>query len=841
MQSEQNTIAGAVIDPVCGMTVAPAKAAAVREHQGKQYFFCCGHCAEKFISHPDQYLGPKPHTLSQPLVRLGGGNLTRIEATPSTATISSTGTGQPSAAMAPKYFCPMCPEVASDRPAACPKCGMALESAFPGAASTEYTCPMHPEVVSDKTGACPKCGMALEARVVTTEGVADDDSELRSMRLRFWIGAALTVLLLILSMGGMLASGWLHDFDMSRASAWVQLALASPVVLWGGAPFFERGWNSLRSRNLNMFTLIALGTGTAFFYSLVVTILPPNLLPASMLRGGCPDVYFEVSAGITVLVLLGQVMELRARRQTSSAIRALLDLSPKMARRLGAGGNEADIPLNLVKVDDRLRIRPGDKIPVDGRVLEGKSSVDESMVTGESIPILRQPGDKLIGGTLNTTGSMVMIAERIGSETLLAQIVDMVAAAQRSRAPIQRLADRVAAVFVPAVIACAVAAFVGWFLFGPEPRFAHALVSAVTVLIIACPCALGLATPMAIMVGTGQGARHGVLVRDARALEEMAQVNVLVIDKTGTLTQGKPEVVGITTFNGFSEKEVLQAAASLERHSEHPLAGAIVRAAEERGIALLPVADFAAQPGKGVDGMVRGGTHSTVGNLEKMQESGIDLSTVNTVVQDGSSPNTIAFVGLDGKLAARVAIADSLRESSAETLSELHGAGIQVVMATGDNRATAEAVAGKLGINQIEFEVKPAQKADLVRRLQSQGKRVAMAGDGVNDAPALAQANVGIAMGTGTDVALESGDMALLKGDLRGIMRARRLSQAVMRNIRQNLFFAFVYNAAGIPLAAGVLYPVFHTALNPIFAAAAMSLSSVSVISNSLRLRQLQL
>ena len=844
MQSKQSMTAGASIDPVCGMSVDPAKAAAVREHEGEKYFFCCAHCAEKFSSHPAQYLASKPSQPVQPLMQIGGRTLTKIAAKAPAPVASTPEIAQPAAAVAAKYFCPMDPEVVSSKPGACPKCGMALEPELLSASATEYTCPMHPEVISQTPGACPKCGMALESRVAAGAG-QEDGSELRSMRLRLWVGVAFTVPLLILSMGGMLASGWLHDFDRSRASAWVQLALAAPVVLWGGAPFFERGWNSLRSRNLNMFTLIAIGTGTAFIYSLVVTLLPSRVLPASILHSGLPGVYFEVSAAITVLVLLGQVMELRARRQTSSAIRALLDLSPKMARRLALDGTEADIPLDQVKVGDRLRIRPGEKIPVDGRVQEGKSSVDESMVTGESIPILKQPGDKLIGGTLNTTGSMLMIAERVGSETLLAQIVTMVAAAQRSRAPIQRLADSVAAVFVPAVIACAIAAFVGWFFFGPEPRFAHALVSAVAVLIIACPCALGLATPMAIMVGTGQGARHGVLVRDARALEEMAKINVLVIDKTGTLTQGKPEVVEIVTFNGFSEQQALQAMASLERQSEHPLAAAIIRAAEQRGIALLPVTNFDSEPGKGVQGAVtlsQGQTKVIVGNREKMREAGVDLETFQSEAhQNGNNANTVIFVAINGKLAGSVAIADPLRESSPGTLRELGAAGIEVFMATGDNHNTAEAVAKRLGIAQVESEVMPAGKAELVRRLQAEGKRVAMAGDGMNDAPALAQANVGIAMGTGTDVALESGDMALLKGDLRGIVRARRLSQAVMRNIRQNLFFAFVYNAAGIPLAAGALYPLFHTELNPIFAAAAMSLSSVSVISNSLRLRRLEL
>ena len=855
MQGEAKPASGSVIDPVCGMSVDPAEAPAKWEHGGKKFFFCCNHCAEKFAAHPEQYLGRNWKPAPPSLVQLGASSSATSKPQKPPAVSGKEGVRRPadverSLGSAARYFCPMDPEVVSSQPGSCPKCGMALEPELLSGVKSEYVCPMHPEVVSERPGACPKCGMALEPRITAAGAPAEDDSELRFMRLRFWIGAALTVPLLILSMGGMLASGWLREFDMSPASAWLQLALASPVVLWAGAPFFERGWNSLRTRNLNMFTLIAMGTGVAFLYSLVVTILPASLLPENIQHAGRPDVFFEVSAGITVLVLLGQVMELRARKQTSSAIRALLDLSPKMARRVAEDDSEADVPLHRVIAGDRLRVRPGEKIPVDGRVLEGKSSVDESMVTGESIPVLKEPGDKLIGGTLNGTGSMLLVAERVGSETLLAQIVAMVATAQRSRAPVQRLADRVAAIFVPAVIVCAIAAFAGWFLFGPEPRFAHALVSAVAVLIIACPCALGLATPMAIMVGTGQGARHGVLVRDARALEKMEKVDTLVIDKTGTLTQGKPQVTEIRTVspstgNRFYEQEVLQAVASVERHSEHPLAAAIVRAAEERGIALLPVSEFESEPGRGVEATVicpEGKIKVLVGNREKMRDAGIDVSQIEiTSQQNANSAGTVLFIALNGELAAIITVADPVRESSSEVLGRLRRAGINVFMATGDNRATAEAVARKLGITRFESEVAPARKAELVCDLQSQGKRVAMAGDGVNDAPALAQADVGIAMGTGTDVALESADMALLKGDLRGILRARRLSEAVMRNIRQNLFFAFAYNAAGIPLAAGALYPLFHTTLSPIFAAAAMSLSSVSVIGNSLRLRRVRL
>lgn len=830
------------VDPVCGMNVDPASAGAKREHDNKQYFFCCQHCAEKFGSNPEQYIHPVSFKPGNTLVQLGTTPVKAASAQLPQLTPQKAPERRSSAA---QYFCPMDPEIVSDRPGACPKCGMALEAEAIRTAKTEYFCPMHPEVVSDKPGSCPICGMALEPRITSVGAPPEDDSELRSMSLRFWIGLALTIPLLAISMGGMLTSGRLHDFDMTPASAWLQLVLAAPVVLWGGAPFFHRGWSSLRSRNLNMFTLIAMGTGVAFLYSLIVTVLPSSVLPAIARVSGRADVYFEVAAGITVLVLLGQLMELRARKQTSGAIRALLDLSPKMARRVADSGTETDVPLEQVVSGDRLRVRPGEKVPVDGRVAEGKSSVDEAMVTGESIPVLKQAGDKLIGGTLNGTGSLLMVAERVGSETLLAQIVAMVASAQRSRAPIQRVADRVAAIFVPAVIASAIAAFLGWFFFGPEPRFAHALISAVAVLIIACPCALGLATPMAIMVGTGQGARHGVLVRDARALESMEKINTLVVDKTGTLTLGKPELLQLRVFNGFSEEELLQVVASVESHSEHPIAAAIVRAAQARKLSTLPVANFESQPGMGISASVSlANTQRSVmvGSAAQVRDAKVDLNGAESPAAElQAQGKTVVFSVIDGKLAGLLAVADPIRESTPSVLKELHHDGIEVLMATGDNRATATAIAKQLGLERVEAEALPARKADLVRDLQAQGRRVAMAGDGVNDAPALAQADVGIAMGTGTDVALESGDMALLRGDLRGIMRARRLSKAVMRNIRQNLFFAFVYNAAGVPIAAGVLYPVFHITLNPIFAAAAMSLSSVSVITNSLRLRNVKL
>lgn len=840
MQGNYRQTADTVLDPVCGMYVAPETAAAEAKFRDRTYYFCSTHCQEKFSVNPEPYLGgEKPTRNAGGLVQLGS---TPAKVPSAQAQRLPKAQSNPAAA---KYFCPMDPEVTSDRPGSCSKCGMALEPEPVSTVKTEYFCPMHPEVVSDKPGSCPKCGMALEPRLTATSAPAEDDGELRSMRQRFWIGLTLTVPLLAISMGGMLTSGRLHDFDMTPASAWLQLVLAAPVVLWGGAPFFQRGWNSLRSRNLNMFTLIAMGTGVAFLYSLIVTVIPSGFLPAIARANGRADVYFEVAAGITVLVLLGQMMELHARKQTSGAIRALLDLTPRLARRVAQDGTEGDVPLDRVISGDRLRVRPGEKVPVDGRVEDGKSSVDESMVTGESIPVLKQAGDKLIGGTLNGTGSMLMVAERVGSETLLAHIVAMVAAAQRSRAPIQRAADHVAAIFVPAVIASAIAAFVGWFFFGPEPRFAHALISAVAVLIIACPCALGLATPMAIMVGTGQGARHGVLVRDARALESMEKIDTLVVDKTGTLTAGKPELQEIRTFNGFSREDVVQMVASVESRSEHPIAAAIVRAAQAQQLKLLPVSNFESQPGMGISASVLTTTKQRrviVGSAAQVQQAKMNINEAEPVAAElHVKGQTVVFAGIDGQLAGLLAVADPIRESTPTALAQLRKGGIDVIMATGDNRATADAIARQLGLQRVEAQALPARKAELVRDLQSQGKRVAMAGDGVNDAPALAQADVGIAMGTGTDVALESGDIALLKGDLRGIMRARRLSKAVMRNIRQNLFFAFVYNAAGIPIAAGVLYPVFHVTLNPIFAAAAMSLSSVSVITNSLRLRNVKL
>jgi Cu+-exporting ATPase len=695
-----------------------------------------------------------------------------------------------------------------------------------------YTCPMHPEIRQAGPGSCPICGMALEPELVTAE--TGPNPELVDMTRRFWIGVALTTPVVILEMGGHLAGA--HGWIEQSLSNWIQFALATPVVLWAGWPFFVRGWQSLVTRNLNMFTLIALGVGVAYGYSVVATLLPQVFPPAFRSHDGAVAVYFEAAAVITVLVLLGQVLELRARERTSGAIRALLDLTPKMALRL-KDGTEEDVPLDTVAVGDRLRVRPGEKVPVDGEIAEGHSTIDQSMVTGESIPVSRKEGEKVVAGTLNQRGSFIMRAEKVGRDTLLARIVQMVAQAQRSRAPIQRLADQVAGWFVPAVSAVAVIAFAAWATFGPEPRLAFGLVAAVSVLIIACPCALGLATPMSIMVGVGRGAEAGVLIKNAEALERMEKVDTLVVDKTGTLTEGKPTVTHIVPAAGFDEMKVLQFAASVERASEHPLAAAIVQAAQEKKIPLATVRGFDSPVGKGAFGMVDR-QRVALGNAKFLKELGVDTGALeqdaDKLRTDGA---TAIFLAVNGKPAGIIAIADPVKATTPEALATLRGEGIRVIMLTGDNRTTAQAVARKLGIEDVEAEVLPEQKSAVVEKLRAEGRVVARAGDGVNDAPALAAADVGIAMGSGTEVAMESAGVTLLKGDLTGIVRARRLSQATMRNIRQNLFFAFVYNAAGVPIAAGVLYPVFGLLLSPIIAAAAMALSSVSVIANALRLR----
>ncbi len=835
-------------DPVCGMDVNPATARYKALHNGKEYFFCCAGCLARFQANPEKILSspPKPMTMtkSSGLVSLGG------------STLAMPAMGKPSAARVPlpgghekdtrAYVCPMCPEVRQFEPGPCPKCGMALDPESPPlpASKTEYTCPMHPEIVRPGPGSCPICGMALEPRTVTVE---EENPELRDMTRRFWISLALTVPLLAIAMGSMLLPRWfMVSIFVERGDnavvtpwssllPWIELILATPVVLWGGWPFFQRGWASVVNRSTNMFTLIAMGTGVAYLYSVVATLFP-QIFPASFRSmGDRPDVYFEAAAAIVTLVLLGQVLELRARSRTSSAIRALLDLSPKMARLMNEDGSERDIPLEQVKPGDRLRVRPGEKIPVDGVVLDGSSAVDESMITGESVPVEKASASRVIGATVNGNGSLVMRAERVGIETMLAQIVQMVSQAQRTRAPIQRLADKVAGWFVPAVIAVAVVTFIAWASLGPQPRFAHAIVNAVAVLIIACPCALGLATPMAIMVGTGRGAHAGVLIKNAEALETLEKVNTIVFDKTGTLTEGKPRVVA------YSDPEVVRLAASIERASEHPLAAAIVDSASHLNLKLSDVSGFEYLPGKGVKGLVED-RRVAAGNWALMTDLGVFGSGRKTAVSALTAPGASqVYVAIDGQYAGHIAIADPLKASAVDALRGLKAQGIRIVMLTGDNAPTAEEIAGKLGIDDFRAEVLPAQKAEIVKSLQNEGHVVAMAGDGINDAPALAQAQVGIAMGTGTDIAMESGGITLLKGDLEGILRARKLSQATMRNIRQNLFFAFLYNSIGVPIAAGVLYPVFGLLLSPILAAAAMSFSSVSVITNSLRLRNTKL
>jgi P-type Cu+ transporter len=798
-------------DPVCGMTVDPHHAAGTEFYNGVTYAFCSSHCLEKFRADPAQYVAASPET---------------HRSAPVAGTV---------------YTCPMHPEVRQDRPGTCPICGMALEpvmTAVPGTRMT-YVCPMHPEIVRSEPGTCSICGMALEPRTVSLEEEANP--ELVDMTRRFWISLLLTAPLLLLAMSEMLPGQPVQHALSARLLTWMQLVFATPVVLWGGWPFFTRGWASIVNRSLNMFTLIAIGTGTAYLYSVIATLVP-GLFPASFhTHSGAVAVYFEAAAVITTLVLLGQVLELRARSQTNSAIRALLGLAPKTARRLRDDGSEEDVPLDHVQPGDRLRVRPGEKVPVDGVVLEGTSAIDESMITGEPIPVEKVARDHVTGGTVNGTGGLVMRAERVGAETLLAQIVHMVSEAQRSRAPIQRLADIVSAYFVPAVVAVAVVSALVWGLAGPEPRLAYALVNAVAVLIIACPCALGLATPMSIMVGTGRGALAGVLVRHAEALEVLEKVDTLVVDKTGTLTEGKPRLMSVTASPAVSDNDLLRLAASLERGSEHPLAAAIVAGARSQGLSLTDARDFTSRTGKGVVGQIDG-HQVALGNRALFAELGIELGDLvpraEALRHEGQ---TVVFVALDGQPAGLLGVADPLKPSTPEALQLLREDGVQVVMLTGDSRTTAEAVARTLGIERVEAEVLPEQKGEVIKRLQAEGHVVAMAGDGVNDAPALAQAQVGIAMGTGTDVAMESAGITLVKGDLRGIARARRLSRGTMRNIRQNLFFAFIYNALGVPIAAGVLYPVFGLLLSPMIASAAMTLSSVSVIGNALRLRHLEI
>ncbi|MCK9607990.1 copper-transporting ATPase [Methylomonas lenta] len=737
------------------------------------------------------------------------------------------------------YTCPMHPEIRQAQPGNCPKCGMTLELIIHEGrqSQTEYVCPMHPEVVLKEPGSCPKCGMSLEARPVA--GEAEDNTELVDMSRRFWICAALSLPVFVLAMAHDLLPRLITNDLVNHWLQWFECALATPVVLWGGWPFFQRGWRSVINRSLNMFSLIALGIGVAWGYSMVA-LLFPDIFPLIMRNVyGQVAVYFEAAAVITTLVLLGQVLELRARSRTNLAIKLLLELAPKTARRVYDDGREEDIALEQVQVGDVLRVRPGEKIPVDGMVQEGASHVDESMVTGESMPAAKNVGDRLIGATVNSNGSLLMRAEKVGSDTLLAQIVTMVSEAQRSRAPIQKLADTVAAYFVPAVVMIAMVTLIVWWQWGPEPRLAHAVVNAVAVLIIACPCALGLATPVSIMVGTGRGAQMGVLIKNAEALEILEKVDTLVVDKTGTLTEGKPRLLAVIATAEFSETEVLTLGASLERASEHPLAAAIVEGAEQKGITLSAIEEFESVTGKGVIGNIEGRLIA-LGNIKLMHTQNIDISPLQQQADElRQAGQTVMFLGVDSELAGLISVADPVKSSTADALKALHTAGIKVVMLTGDNETTAYAVAKTLGIDRVEAEILPEQKAEIVKQLQAEGFIVAMAGDGINDAPALAQAHVGIAMGTGTDVAMESAGVTLVKGDLRGIVRSRLLSQATMRNIRQNLFFAFIYNALGIPVAAGVLYPFFGMLLSPMIAAAAMSFSSVSVILNALRLRRI--
>ncbi len=770
---------GAERDVVCGMTVNPATAKWKTKHDERTLYFCSERCLGKFEADPAHYLHPHPTTPAKP-------------AAPT-----------------------------------------------PTASGTKYTCPMHPQIVRDAPGACPICGMALEPTVVTAD--EGPNTELIEMRRRFFVSVGPAAIVFLMGMSELLPGMPLHHAIGARAVAWIEFALATPVVLWGAWPFFVRAWQSLVNRSLNMFTLFGLGIGVAYGYSVIALLLPSIFPPSFRGDGGVVAVYFEAAAVIVALVLLGQVLELGARSATNAAIRALLQLAPKSARRIREDGSEEDVPLDAVAVGDRLRVRPGEKVPIDGAVTEGTSSVDESMVTGESIPVEKTTGDRLIGATVNGTGSMVMRADRVGSGTLLAQIVRMVGEAQRSRAPIQKLADVVAAYFVPAVVVTAVLTFIVWAVIGPEPRMAHGIVNAVAVLIIACPCALGLATPMSIMVATGKGAAFGVLFKNAEAIEVMRKVDTLVVDKTGTLTEGKPKLVSIVVAPGGDEALLLKLAASLEKGSEHPLAAAIVDGARERQIALGSASDFASTTGKGVTGTIDG-HHVALGNAKLMEDLHVSLDTLGPRAESmRGDGETVMFVAVDAKIAGLLGVADPVKATTADAIRELHGEGMRVVMLTGDSKTTASAVAKKLGIDEVIAEVLPDQKAETVKRLQGEGRIVAMAGDGVNDAPALAQAQVGIAMGTGTDVAMKSAGVTLVKGDLQGIARARRLSRATIRNIKQGLFFAFVYNVLGVPIAAGVLYPVFGLLLSPMIAAAAMSLSSVSVIANALRLRRMKL
>lgn len=828
-------------DPICGMTVDESTSLRA-ERDGQAFYFCSEHCRQKFLAQPaPQMIAIQKHHHAEEKPSASEHSKHEAHLHSSKSCCANGAASEVKPPPSAKYFCPMCEGVESDEPGDCPKCGMALERnpAWKPKSKVIYTCPMHPEIEQDHPGDCPICGMALEPKTVARES-EEENAELRDMTRRFWIGVALTLPVFLLAMVHLVPGLRLESVISEEVSRWVQFILSTPVVLWAGWPFFKRGWRSIKTMQLNMFTLIAIGVATAYGYS-AVAMLFPNLFPHSMQHGGKVGIYFEAAAVIVVLVLLGQVLELRARSRTGNAIRALLNLAPPTAR-LIRGSEEQEVPLEMVKVGDRLRVRPGEKIPVDGVVVEGRSSVDESMITGEPIPVEKNTGDKVTGATVNGTGSFVMQTQRVGSDTLLAQIVDMVAQAQRSRAPIQGLADKISSYFVPAVVAIAVITSLLWYFFGPEPRLAYAIVNAVAVLIIACPCALGLATPMSVMVGVGRGAQAGVLIRNAEAIEVMEKVDTLVVDKTGTLTEGKPRLVAVLTADGFAENELLSAAASVEQNSEHPLAAAIVSEAKERGVKPQSVADFVSITGGGVAGKLNG-REIVAGKLAFLQQRGVNGTAAleQRAAQLQSEGNTVIFVAINGKAAGVLAVADPIKASTPAAIEELHRLGLKVIMLTGDNQRTAEAVARKLGIDEVEAGVEPQHKHARVKQLRQQGRVVAMAGDGINDAPALAEAHVGIAMGTGTDVAMESAGITLVKGDLRGITQAFALSRAMMRNIRQNLFFAFIYNALGIPVAAGVLYPFFGVLLSPIIAGAAMSFSSVSVIANALRLRKQKL
>ena len=816
--SSSGPSAAAVIDPVCGMTVDPATAAGSFAHQGTTYFFCCQGCLTKFRADPARYLSPGSvkETMSS------------IPAPPGT-----------------KYVCPMCPEVLEDKPVPCPKCGMALDpdTVQPLPTKTEYVCPMHQEIVQAEPGACPKCGMALEPRTVSVE--EELNPELVDMARRFWVALVPAAVVFLLAMSHMLPGHPVQHLLSETQLAWAQFILSTPVVLWAGWPFFQRGWMSSLHRSPNMFTLIAIGTGTAYLYSVMATLFPSWIPPSFHLESGAVPVYFEAAAVITVLVLLGQVLELRARSRTTGAIRALLGLAPKTARRIEDDGREADVPLDQVHVGHRLRVRPGERVPVDGVILEGSTSIDESMITGESIPVEKFAGERVTGGTINGSGGVVMRADRVGADTLLSHIVQMVAEAQRSRAPIQRTADVVAGYFVPVVVGVAIITGLLWAWLGPEPRLAYALLNAVAVLIIACPCALGLATPMSIMVGTGRGASAGVLFKKAEALETIEKITTLVFDKTGTLTEGKPKLRVVSAMPPWSETDLLRLAASVERGSEHPVANAIVGGAEARGLTLEPATGFTSKAGKGVMATV-GTKRVAVGTIDWLRDLKVSNEPALAALEANAelmrqTGQTVMLVAVDGQAIGLLGVADPVKSSTPEALRLLRQEGIRLVMVTGDHAVTAQAVAKELGLDEVRAGVKPDDKSRIVQEFQRQGQVVAMAGDGINDAPALAQADVGIAMGTGTDVAMEHAGVTLVKGDLRGIVRAYRLSKATMRNIRQNLFFAFVYNSIGVPVAAGLLYPIFGLLLSPMIASAAMTLSSLSVISNALRLRQTDL